>query len=192
MDVFTGLRRVCGLDLPARTPEALIRRELGDQLIGHIKYDGTAIEAREKAVAKPSKEEQPKRPRGRPRKGEERPAKEPTVLEKQQHQSLDEMLNERRKDCDIGCKKNSKGHQENWRGYQLHIATADGDIPVAALLSSASRHDSGAIVPLMKKERNGAERPNSHLKDNRGSHRTSTRARQSLCTSEVWHLEHRR
>lgn len=245
LKVDISLRRICGfekskeipgswtfsrayaefaaLDLPARTHEALIKRELGDQLIGHMKYDGTAIEGREKAIKKPPAEEKPKYPRGRPRKGEERPAKEPTVLEKQQKQSLEQMLEDMPKDCDIGTKKNSKGHKETWRGYKLHIATADGDIPVAALLSSASMHDSGAMLPLMKiaqqrvtwlydladsaycsaiirdesrkmehvpliehnprngekiefapheaqryKERSGAERPNSHLKDNRG------------------------
>ncbi|NJO16875.1 MAG: transposase [Thioploca sp.] len=60
------------------------------------------------------------------------------------------MLNEMPKDCDSGCQNNSTGHPETWRGYKLHIATADGDIPVAALLSSAAMHDSGAILPLMK------------------------------------------
>lgn len=115
-----------------------------------MKYDGTAVEAREKAVAKAPVEEKPKYSRGRPRKGETRPAKEESVLEKQQKQSLVQMLTEMPKGCDIGCKRNSKGYKETWRGYKLHIATADGDIPVAALLSSASMHDSGAILPLMK------------------------------------------
>ena len=36
------------LELPARVHEALIRAQLGDQLIGHIARDSTAIEAREK------------------------------------------------------------------------------------------------------------------------------------------------
>ena len=259
LKVDISLRRICGfekskeipgswtfsrayaefaaLDLPARTHEALIKRELGDQLIGHMKYDGTAIEAREKAVAKPVEEKKPKHKRGRPRKGEARPAKELTVLEKQKTQSLAQMLKEMPKDCDIGCKKNSKGYKETWRGYKLHIATADGDIPVAALLSSASMHDSGAMLPLMKiaqqrvaslydvadsaycsiiirdesrkaghvsliehnprngekivfapheaqryKERSGAERPNSHLKDNRGGRTIRVRGHDKVYT----------
>ena len=50
--------------------------------------------------------------------------------------------------CDWGCKKNSKGKTESWRGYKLHIDTIDGDIPVSAILSSASMHDSQAAIPL--------------------------------------------
>jgi hypothetical protein len=136
--------------LPIRTPEALIKRELGDQLLGHLKYDSTAREGREKAVNQPPVEEKPKSPRGRPRQGEERPAKEPSVLEQQQTQSLKQMLKDMPKDCDRGCKNNRKGYKETWRGYKLHIATADGDIPVAVLLSSASLHDCGAMLPLMR------------------------------------------
>jgi hypothetical protein len=170
--VDISLRRICGfekskevpgswtfsrayaefaaLGLPARAHEALIKRELGDQLIGHMKYDGTAIEGREKAAKKPPVEDKPKAKRGRPPKGEKRPPKEPSVLEKQPSQSLAQMLAEMPKICDVGCKKNSQGYTETWRGYKLHIATADGDIPVAALLSSASMHDSGAMLPLMR------------------------------------------
>ncbi len=35
-----------------------------------------------------------------------------------------------------------------WRGYKLHIDCIDGDIPVSALLTSASLHDSQAAIPL--------------------------------------------
>jgi hypothetical protein len=31
---------------------------------------------------------------------------------------------------------------EYWRGYKLHLSTIDGDIPVSAILTSASTHDS--------------------------------------------------
>jgi len=53
--------------------------------------------------------------------------------------------------CDWGCKRNSKGRTQFWRGYKLHIAVADGDIPIAACLTSASVHDSRAAIPLMQK-----------------------------------------
>jgi hypothetical protein len=36
--------------LPQRVDEALIKQYLGDELIGHISRDGTAIEARERPV----------------------------------------------------------------------------------------------------------------------------------------------
>jgi len=51
--------------------------------------------------------------------------------------------------CDVGSKKNSQGFKETWTGYKLHSDTADGDIPVTAILTSASLHDSQAAIPLM-------------------------------------------
>ena len=47
--------------------------------------------------------------------------------------------------CTVGTKRNAKGHTESWIGYKLHIDTADGDIPVTCLLTSASLHDSQAV-----------------------------------------------
>jgi len=147
-------------NLPARVHEALIRSQLGDQLIGHIARDATEIEAREKpaskAKAEPAAEVEaepaaPKK-RGRPRKGEERAKepKEPTVVERQVTQSLEQNLRELPTACDVGTKKNSKGFKESWVGYKLHIDTADGDIPVSAILTSASVHDSQVAIPLMQ------------------------------------------
>ena len=37
---------------------------------------------------------------------------------------------------------------ENWNGYKLHIDTADNGIPISALLTSASVHDSQVAIPL--------------------------------------------
>jgi hypothetical protein len=51
--------------------------------------------------------------------------------------------------CDIGNKTNSKGHNTYWRGYKLHLDVADGQLPVSALLTSASVHDSQVAIPLM-------------------------------------------
>src|SRR4030065_62092 len=50
--------------------------------------------------------------------------------------------------CDVGTKLNAKGYKTSWTGYKLHIDSIDGDIPVSALLSSASLHDSQAAIPL--------------------------------------------
>ena len=50
--------------------------------------------------------------------------------------------------CDIGTKKNSKGHCEHWHGYKLHLDAVDGEIPVSFFLTSASLHDSQAAIPL--------------------------------------------
>ena len=195
--VDRALRRICGFErftqvpdasrfsrafaeftamgLPARVHEALIRAQLGDQIIGHIARDATAIAAREKpapkapalapaepsgllngatvdvapAVAPAELVPAPVKQRGRPRKGEERP-KEPTVIERQVSQSVAESLADLPTACDVGSKKNSKGFKETWTGYKLHIDTADGDIPVTAILTAASVHDSQAAIPLMR------------------------------------------
>jgi hypothetical protein len=63
--------------------------------------------------------------------------------------TLFEMLADLPKDCDIGAKKNTKGHTEHWIGYKLHLDIADCDIPVSFILSSASLHDSQVALPLI-------------------------------------------
>ena len=47
-----------------------------------------------------------------------------------------------------GCKKKSQSRKECWRGYKLYLDVIDGDIPVSAILTSASLHDSQAAIPL--------------------------------------------
>ena len=58
------------------------------------------------------------------------------------------MLADLPRPCDVGVKRNAKGHQETWIGYKLHVDTADGDIPVSCVLTSASVHDSQVAIPL--------------------------------------------
>ncbi len=50
--------------------------------------------------------------------------------------------------CSLGVKTASDGNQRYWRGYKLHLDVADGQIPVSALLTAASLHDSQAAIPL--------------------------------------------
>ena len=95
LDTDVALRRICGWErrsqvpsesvfsrafaefsdsqLPQRVHEALIRKTHGDRLVGHLSRDSTAIKAREKPAAKEKAQAPPKRKRGRPKKGEERP-----------------------------------------------------------------------------------------------------------------------
>ncbi len=89
-----------------------------------------------------------KKRRGPRRKGEARPIKEPSRVEKQLKMTLAEMLNELPKSCDRGGKLNSKGFGESWDGYKLHVDTADRGIPVSLILTSASVHDSQVAIPL--------------------------------------------
>jgi hypothetical protein len=88
------------------------------------------------------------RKRGRPKKGEELPPPEPTRLERQADMTLEQMIDDLPRDCNVGTKKNSKGYKESWIGYKLHIDAADGQIPISCILTSASLHDSQAAIPL--------------------------------------------
>lgn len=133
-------------ELAQRLHAALIENYQSDRLIGHISRDSTAIEAREK-VERKEKKIKIKKKRGRPRKDEER-TPEPKLLERQLTMSIKEMLAELSKKADVGTKRNSKGYQVSWKGYKLHIDTADGAIPIAAILTSASTHDSQVAIPL--------------------------------------------
>lgn len=134
--------------LPARVHEALIQKTHKDRLIGHISRDATAIEAREKPVKAPKAPAAVPRKPGRPKKGETIIKKEPRRLERQAGQTLAEMLADLPTVCNIGIKRNAKGDNACWTGYKLHIDTADGDIPISCLLTSASVHDSQAAIPL--------------------------------------------
>ncbi|MGO9998302.1 MAG: transposase [Acetobacteraceae bacterium] len=136
--------------LPSRLHAALITETHADRLVGHISRDSTAIEAREKPAKsdRPAPAAQPKRKRGRPRKGEIRPTEPPRRIERQLGMTLTEMLAELPRQCDVGVKRNAKGHQESWIGYKLHIDSADGEIPISCVLTSASVHDSQLAIPL--------------------------------------------
>ena len=133
--------------LPQRTHAALIRNTHHDRLVGHLCRDSTAIEAREKPAAKEKTPPLPKRKRGRPNKGEERP-KVLKRLDRQAAMTLPAMLDDLPTDCDVGMKKDSKGYKSTWVGYKLHLDVADGQIPISCLLTSASLHDSQAAIPL--------------------------------------------
>jgi hypothetical protein len=61
---------------------------------------------------------------------------------------LPEMLADLPRQCDLGGKKDSHGNDHYWRGYKLHWDVADGQIPISAVLTSASVHDSQVAIPL--------------------------------------------
>ena len=141
------------LELPQRVHAALILAHLSDQLIGHLSRDSSAIEARERptrkrqdAVAEPAPK--PVR-RGRPKRGEVRVAPSPTRIEQQlQMKTLAEMLSDLPRACDTGAKRDAQGFKHGWNGYKLHWDVADGGIPISAILTSASVHDSQVYIPL--------------------------------------------
>ena len=227
------LRRLCGFDLRVALPSEvtfsraydefargnllervhadMVKATLGDQLIGHISRDATAIEARER-VTKPNdandtngangptvptvasetapegqaeahaqgaregqpaghregqRESQraeatahhhalvapsakPKRRRGRPRKGEVRPPAQPSPLERQRGQSVEQMLAELDTACAVGTKRNAQGYQTSWKGYKLHLDTACCGVPISAVLTGANVHDSKLALPMSR------------------------------------------
>jgi hypothetical protein len=135
---------------PQQIHEALLQTHYADKLVGHVSRDATAIHAREKAAPKPKKTPKPKRQK-RGRRCHDEPAPpppEPTRLQRQLGGDLQANLADLPTVCDWGCKKNSQSKVECWRGYKLHLDVIDGDIPVSAILSSASLHDSQVAIPL--------------------------------------------
>ncbi len=206
LTIDRALRRICGFPLCKKLPseatfsrafeafaegklaervhEALITEHLGDELIGHLSRDGTAIEARERPCRVEEADESATAPassdlitasdteaptpgestavsaaaplptkkarRGRPRRGEVRPPAKASPIARQCEQTLAQMLEEIPTACDRGTKCNAQGYKISWNGYKLHLDTADCGVPVAALLSSASMHDSRAAIPLSR------------------------------------------
>ena len=134
--------------LPTRVHQALIEKTQGERLVGHASIDASAIEARERPEPKPAPAPKPAKPKGRPKKGEERPP-EKSVLDIQQEQKVEEMIAALPKACSVGSKKNSKGYIETWIGYKIHIVTGEGGIPLTCLLTAALVHDSQVAIPLL-------------------------------------------
>jgi hypothetical protein len=136
-------------DLGTLVHDALVEEYVSAELIGHVSRDSTAIIGREKPVKKIKKPTVAKK-RGRPAKGEKRPPAEPKRIETQRSQSASEAIALLPKACDRGTKKNAKGHTESWNGFKLHLDVNDFGLPLSAVLTSASLHDSQVAIPLMK------------------------------------------
>jgi hypothetical protein len=147
------------MELPQFVHEALIQTTQSSRLVGHIARDSTAIEVRErfpetaqqrraKRAQKLAAKKNKKKRKPGPRKDGPVAAKELTRLQRQRKMSLAQMLAELPRHCSIGVKTSSKGYQQHWRGYKLHLDVADGQIPISAVLTAASLHDSQVAIPL--------------------------------------------
>ena len=170
LDVDARLRRICGWERRRQVPSeatfsrafaafaaeglaetihaALVRHGFEGRLVGHVARDATAIEGREKPP--PPAEKPPRRDKpGRPKKGEAAGRKRSDRLQRQPGLDLRTMLADLPTGCDVGAKRNAKGFRHAWAGYKLHLDVADADIPVAAILTSASLHDSQVAIPLI-------------------------------------------
>lgn len=134
--------------LPEKIHEAMIKQHYSSKIAGHNSRDSTSINGREKPVKKVKTEKAPAKKRGRPRKGEKRVPPPPKTLDIQLEQDVAKNREELPTACDVGTKRNSKGHTTSWIGYKLHLDCIDGDIPISAILTSASVHDSQVAIPL--------------------------------------------
>jgi hypothetical protein len=167
-----SLRRICGFETRRSIPsastfsrafaqfadaglgdcvfEALVAENVGDKVVMHVSRDSTEVVAREKPVRKEKAAPKPKRKRGRPKKGEEPPPKEPTRLVKQLDQTPEEAIAELPRLCDVGSKVDSKVNKHSWIGWKAHIDWADGGIPLNVVTTSASLHDSQVAIPMAR------------------------------------------
>ena len=143
-------------ELPQQLHEAVIAATQQQRLIGHIARDSTAIPVRERyPETEAQKAAKPKRTkRGRKRAptagfARAKAAERGTRIQRQRHQKLDRMLRDLPRQCDMGAKKNTQGNEQYWRGFKLHLDVADGQVPISAVLTSASVHDSQVAIPLM-------------------------------------------
>ncbi|MDR3708753.1 MAG: transposase [Capsulimonadaceae bacterium] len=168
------LRRICGFemrrDIPSaatfsrvfkefaetklgdRVLDAMVKTHVGDKIVLHASTDATEIDARENGIVsvKGPVISKPAKKRGRPKKGEVRPPKEPTRIEQQLKETPQQSIAQLSRVCNWGTKTNSQGKKHTWKGYKTHITWADDNIPLAAITTSASVHDSQVAIPLIR------------------------------------------
>lgn len=132
--------------LPERVHQALISQAYKDKTIMHLIKDSTPIVAREKAPKRKLSRKKQKKLKDQ----ELLKQKKDGVSRKQKQltQSVEEMLEDLPKGCNIGAKTGTYGYKVVWKGYKLHAAVDDNAIPIAAIVTSASLNDSEAAIPL--------------------------------------------
>jgi len=116
-------------ELNQKIHSALTRKYVSEKSLLQVSYDSSAIPAREKASC--SETLSPELPEQIINTAENNFSKLPV-------------------ECDWGAKTDHNKHTKYWKGYKLHLAVTDGDIPLFSFLSSASLHDSRAVIPMMQ------------------------------------------
>ena len=136
--------------LAERVHESLVTDIYKKDVIGHVFKDSTPILVREAPLRKKKKCQ-------RKCKKKIRTLSELTRLEQQASGkvSFEEMIKDLPHHCDIGSKKMTVAI--SWKGYKLHLATDDHCIPLAAIITSASVHDSQVGIPLAIKTKQRVE-----------------------------------
>jgi hypothetical protein len=126
-------------ELPQPLHAALIEATQKDRMISRNSRHSTGIEAREKPVSNPflSLPIRQSASGAVPEKGETR-LPEPMHLEGQTNMTLERMIDDLPRECNVGTKKNSKRSKESWIGCKFDIDAAGGQILISFILTSAS------------------------------------------------------
>jgi hypothetical protein len=131
--------------------EAMVKTAFKESYVQNVNRDSTAIPAREKVAKKVVKQApQGKNKREKPAKGSYHIQQPLPVLEQQVFQSAKFAIAKLNKKCSWGCKKNSQGNVDYWRGYKLHMDVSDNGFPLTACVTGANVHDSQLAIPMEK------------------------------------------
>ena len=135
----------------------IVQENYAEKLVGHASIDSIAIVGREKSCRRNAPKPREKKRRGRKRKVEIAAMAEQEItevktrrLEWQENRTLSDNLDDLPQGCDWDGKRDSKCKTSYRCGYKLYLSIADGGVPLEAVLSSASLHDSQAANPLMQ------------------------------------------
>ncbi len=145
-----AFKEFANISLPDLVHKALIKEAYADEILGHVVKDSTPLEAREKPLKKGSAKDR-KKLKDKRRSRKKRSGELNRRQKQLQENSLDRMLEDIPKFCDMGMKKSAQGYTEIWKGYKLHVAVDDSCIPLAAILTSASVNDCEVAIPLATK-----------------------------------------
>lgn len=136
--------------LPDKVHQVLISEMYEGKIIGHLVRDSAPIVAREQPLKKKGSAKERKKEMNE-RYLREKNGEMSRRQRQLKDQSLDEMIQDLPKNCDIGMKRNSQGYIVTWKGYKLHAAVDDHCIPISVILTAASLNDCEAAIPLAEK-----------------------------------------
>jgi hypothetical protein len=71
-----------------------------------------------------------------------------TEIRRQRHKNFELILTAFPKQCAIGVKRSSNGHEQFWRGGKLSVPLADGQILTSTVCTSANAQDGRAAIIL--------------------------------------------
>jgi hypothetical protein len=124
----------------------MIKTHCSETLHEHVSIDGSAIVVAEKAS--PAKKIFVKTKSGKKKRVVENKNKNSAKIQLTQDTAT--IINNLSTVCDYGTKKDSKGYKYTWKGYKLHVAVNDYNIPVVAIVTSASVNDTLVAITLIR------------------------------------------